>query len=165
MTGQCFRAIQAGRALDMSLPRSPVRANEKRFSVQGIFDGLYLATSQKTALLETWMADKDFRVDIYSVEIDVGGIFDLRDDKTRRLLAADCFGLAKPPSRADRNYGATQYLGYAVWSAGFQGIIWDSERYAGDVLCLYGLDRKSRLGPPTLVDANIRVKDWLKKNP
>jgi len=131
VTGEYFRAVRAGSSLDLSLPRPPALTAEKRFSLKGVFDGVYLGSSQKTVLMESWTAKQDFRVDVYSVDVQHHKVFDLRHGKLRDLLASDCFALSKPPDLRHRNYAATQYLAYAVWSAGFEAIVWDSERYAG----------------------------------
>ena len=163
--GEYFRATRAGKPLDVSLPRPPARTDEKRFSPKGVFDGLYLGSSQKTVLMESWTAKQDFRVDVYSIEVRLNKVFDLRLGKAKDLLASNCFGLAKPPDRTHRNYVATQYLGYGVWSAGFEGIVWASERYAGDVICVFDVGPTSGLGRPGLVEKNVLVKKWLKENP
>jgi hypothetical protein len=104
-------------------------------------------------------------VDLYELDIRLEGIVDLRLSPIREMLTADCFALAKPPSRTDRNYAASQYLGYGIWSAGFNGIIWNSERYAGTDVCILRLSSRSQLGRPKMISSRLLVKEWLREHP
>jgi len=103
--------------------------------------------------------------DLYAVNVDVSNVFDIRDLAVTQWIDRDCFRLGHPPSPGHRNYAAWHYVAYAIWSAGFNGVIWKSQRYAGDVLCVYDLDKRSFVRKGKLLDRAIRPDDWLKKNP
>lgn len=165
--GEHFLAITAGRTLDLSLPRPSVTDDKKRFYLKGVLDGLYLASERKTAICEVWDAqNQSLRLDLYSIKVHAEKILDLRPPQIQAdfQLSSDCFGLANPPDRQDRNYIAWQHLAYAIWSAGFNGVIWKSQRYAGDSLCIYFLGEKSSLSDAQSVESYIEVRDWLKQH-
>ena len=154
ISGTYYRVVKHGSALDLKLPRLPCKSLDKRGSVPLVNDALYLASTEATAMAETWSPKDRWKRDLYKVEVHVSGIFDLRGEGV--LLGADCFRVALPPNPTDRNYAAWHYLAYAIWSAGFAGIVWRSLRFAGDVLCLYHLEGASSLGPSTLEKKGVR---------
>lgn len=165
--GEYFLAITAGETPNLLLPRPPTGGDRRRFSVKGLFDGYYLASTAKTAICEVSdVQNQELRVDLYAASLRFDGIFDLRLPQLHATLelTGDCFGLANPPDRANRNYVAWQYLAYAIWSADFNGVIWKSERYGGDCICLYREGSDSRLGTPQLIENYINVREWLKRN-
>jgi len=119
-------------------------------------------------MCEVWDAqNQSFRVDLYSVPVQADGVFDLRPPEIQASLelSKDCFGLANPPQRQYRDYVAWQHLAYVIWSAGFNGVIWKSVRYAGDSLCLYRPGKNSSIGPAHLLERNVNVEEWLSQNP
>lgn len=165
--GEYFLAITQGSVPDTSLPMGPHKQGQRRFSLRRIFGGLYLASEKKTAICEVWEAQKNFPLDLYRVTVQADGILDLRPSQVQSSfeLSRDCFGLANPPAREHRDYVAWEYLAYAIWSWGFNGVIWKSTRYAGDCLCLYRPGPTVVIGAPQIVEAGIRVPEWLGQNP
>lgn len=167
LTGPYYRAVPSGSSIDLTLPKKAYPGYDRRASVPGIVDGLYLASDPKTTMYEVWSPVNDGwqKKDLYSVAVDVSNIFDLRDMAAVPWIIHDCFRLGHPPNRAHRNYAAWHYLTYAVWSAGLAGMTWKSQRYAGDVLCVYTLEERSFVRKGKLVERAIRPDEWLKKNP
>lgn len=167
VNGEYFVAITHGRPLDISLPRPSDRPKFglKRFSLS-IFDGLYFASDKKTAICEVWEGQKKFKFDLYRVPVRSEGILDLSPYgvQTSLELSSPCFRLANPPDRQDRDYVAWQYLAYAIWSCGFNGIIWNSARYGGNCLCLYRQGQSSVIGAPQLVESDFWQAEWLTRN-
>jgi len=167
VTGTYYRAVPSPHPLDLTLPMKAWSSSDKprRFSVPGIVDGLYLASDQKTTMCEVWSPGKLWQKrDLYSVAVDVSNIFDLRDTAATSWLEHDCFRLGLPPNPTHRNYVAWHYLTYAVWSAGFAGIISKSHRYAGDVLYVHTLEGGSFVRKGKLLD-RASPDEWVKKNP
>ena len=163
-----YLAITSGGTPDISLPRPLPKWGNKRFSLRKVFDGLYLASEKKTAICEVWDAqNQSLLVNLYIVQVQADKVFDLRPPKLQAGLELfkDCFGLANPSRRQDRDYVAWQYLAYAIWSSGFNGVIWKSARYAGDSLCLYRRGENSSIGPAQLLQREVNVEEWLNENP
>lgn len=165
--GQYYRAVASGYRLDLTLPQRAYAGHDSRASVPGIVHGLYLASDAKTTMCEVWSPVKDRwqKKDLHRVSVDVSNIFDLRDMTSTPWIADDCFRLGHPPSRTHRNYAPWHYLTYAIWSAGFAGVIWKSERYAGDALSIYALEGRSFVKKDRLLERAIRPDEWLKRNP
>ncbi len=168
VANEYFLAITSGRTPIISLPRPLPKVGNKRFSLRKVFDGLYLASEKKAAICEVWDAQNEsLLVDLYSVSVELDGVFDLRSPGVQAdlELSKDCFGLANPPDPQDRDYVAWQYLAYVIWSGGFDGVIWKSARYAGDSLCVWRLGPTSSIDDLKPVELKINVRDWLRYSP
>ena len=167
LRGLYYRAVPSGYRLDLTLPNRPSAGHDNRASVPGIVDGLYIASDAKTTMCEVWspVNDRWQKKDLHRIAIDVSHIFDLRDMTSTPWIADACFRLARPASRSHRNYTPWHYLTYAIWSAGFAGVIWKSERYAGDSLSIYALEGRSFVKKDSLLERAIRPDEWLKRNP
>lgn len=166
-----YFAFRVGEIPNLTLPTPPRKPgqNQVRFSIVGVIGGRYLASAPRTALFETWDAsNQSWQVDLYKVQVEVHGIFDLRPPGIQAELelgSRECYQMANPPVTKFRLYPAWQYIAYAIWSAGFTGIIWKSHRSPGDSLCLYSLGPNGSIGKPEPVLQAIDVPNWLAQNP
>jgi len=171
INAEYFFALARNTPPDLHLPTPPRKSSKKqvRYSLAGVLGGRYLASSEKTALFESWdLSNRGWRADVWKVRLEVHRMFDLRPPDIQRKLelgSRECFQLALPPDARLRQYPAWQYVAYAVWSAGFTGIIWKSQRSPGDSLWLYSQGPKGRIGTPVCTMKDIDVGNWLKRNP
>lgn len=158
--GRLFRVTAHQVLPSLSLPRDPASLRtQKRFVMPGVVDSIAFAEHERTALLETWTPRPPFpTVDLWSVDARLVGLCDLRTTGMRELLDAACFGLAKAPLAAHRNYVAWNYLTYAIWSANFSGVIWSSQRGPGNCVALFDLVDGSELQGLTRVEEALVVK-------